>query len=361
MIAIDSKEIPTQSAASTSELRVLPFDDTVSERWDQFVKVQPGGSMFHLTAWKRAIERTFPYRPRYLRTERNGRITAVAPVCLVSNWIIGKALISAPLGVYGGICSEDEESTTALLDALSRMARSEQVDFIELRARNGPQLPGYRTKRLYSTFTTKLNPDVEQNLKRLPRDTRYMIRKAGQFNLTVRHGLEQLDQFYTLFAISMRRLGTPVFPKLLFSNLIREFHDSADLMLVYAASEPVTGVLSFLYRDTILPYYSGATDKARTVAANNFMYWELMKFAVERGLKVFDFGRSKENTGAYAFKSQWNMEITPLPYQVSLMKGDAVPNFSPANPKFQFATRVWSRIPLKATMLLGPRVVRWFP
>lgn len=361
MIEIDSRESSTQTPATTGELRVLPFEDSIAERWDEFVKEQQGGSIFHLTAWKRAIERTFSYRPRYLRTERNGRITAVAPVFLVSNWIIGKALISAPLGVYGGICSEDEESTTALLDALSRMARSEKIDYVELRTRNGRPLAGYHTKRLYSTFTTTLDPDVEQNLKRLPRDTRYMIRKAGQFHLTVRHGLEQLDQFYSLFAISMRRLGTPVFPKSLFSNLIHELHGSVDLMLVYAGSEPVTGVLSFIYRDTILPYYAGATDKARTLAANNFMYWELMKFAVELGLKGFDFGRSKENTGAYAFKSQWNMEITPLPYQVSLIKGDAVPNFSPANPKFQFATRVWSRIPLKATMLFGPRVVRWFP
>jgi FemAB-related protein (PEP-CTERM system-associated) len=159
----------------------------------------------------------------------------------------------------------------------------------------------------------------------------------------------------------MRRLGTPVFPRALFENLIREFRDSIDLLLVYAGEEPVTGVFSFFFRDTVAPYYAGASPEANALAANNLMYWELMKHAAEQGMRHFDFGRSKKGTGSYAFKTQWNMNLEPLDYQVHLVRRKQLPDFSPINPKFELATRVWKRMPLRLTTWLGPRLVRWFP
>jgi FemAB-related protein (PEP-CTERM system-associated) len=159
----------------------------------------------------------------------------------------------------------------------------------------------------------------------------------------------------------MKRLGTPVFPRLLFRNLLEEFPEHTQLLLIYKGSRPVTGVLSFFFRDVILPYYAGASAAAPGLAANNFMYWELMKWAASRGFRWFDFGRSKKDTGAYLFKSQWGMQIEPLDYQVFLGKRRTVPNFSPANPKFELAARIWKRLPLPLTKVLGPRVVRWFP
>jgi lipid II:glycine glycyltransferase (peptidoglycan interpeptide bridge formation enzyme) len=133
------------------------------------------------------------------------------------------------------------------------------------------------------------------------------------------------------------------------------------LLLVYAGAQPVTGVFSFRYRDVILPYYAGASPDATAMAANNFMYAELMKNAVEQGLRHFDFGRSKKGTGAYAFKMQWNMNVETLTYQVHLVRRKEMPNFSQANPRFQLATRLWKQMPLGLTTWLGPRVVRWFP
>src|SRR5712692_3021739 len=173
--------------------------------------------------------------------------------------------------------------------------------------------------------------------------------------------MDQLDQFYRLFALSMRRLGTPVFPRALFKNLAQEFPEQTELSLVYAGSQPVAGVFSFFFRDTILPYYAGAAPEAPALAANNFMYWQLMKRAIECGLRVFDFGRSKQGSGAFAFKSQWNMKVEPLDYQVFLVRRKTVPNFSPMNLKFELAIRLWKRMPFWLTTRVGPRVVRWFP
>jgi FemAB-related protein (PEP-CTERM system-associated) len=341
--------------------KVKPFESSVAERWDQFVFEHPRASFFHLTGWKRVLEKTFGYEARYFYCERQGKITGVAPFFDFSSWIVGRCLVSVPLAAYGGIVAHDAESEQALLDHSKCMARSAPVDYLELRHRDGGLLSGFHANELYVTFSTPLFPDPQANLKRLPKDTRYMIRKAEKGGLRVQRGVEQLDVFYDLFAQSMQRLGTPVFPSALFRNFVEEFSNHTQLMLVYNGSQAVAGVLSFFFRDTVLPYFAGASQEATRLAANNFMYWELIKWAAEQGFRTFDFGRSKKGTGSFAFKSQWNMSAQLLNYQVLLVKRKTVPNFSPVNPKFDMAIRIWKKLPLSLTKRLGPAVVRLFP
>ena len=350
---------PVEVSATPSQVK--SFEPGVATRWDRFVFEHPRASFFHLTGWKRVIEKTFGFRARYLYCERQGKITGVAPFFDFSNWLVGRCLVSVPLAAYGGIVAEDAASEQALLEHSEGMARSAPVDYLELRHRDGGLLKEFHANPLYVTFNTQLFSDPEANFRRLPKDTRYMIRKAEKGGLRTQLGTEQLDVFYDLFAQSMQRLGTPVFPNALFRNLVDEFPEHTQLLLVYKGSRAVTGVLSFFFRDTILPYYAGASAEANQLAANNYMYWELIKWAGQQGFRRFDFGRSKKGTGSFAFKSQWNMSVEQLAYQVFLVKRKTVPNFSPVNPKFERAIRIWRRLPLPVTKWLGPHVVRLFP
>lgn len=342
-------------------LQVKSFEPIVEERWNRFVRDCPSASFFHLIGWKHVVERTFGHKACYFYSERDGKITGIAPIFECSNWLIGSCLISIPLAAYGGIVAIDEESEQALLNHVKRMAESASVEYLELRQRGGGLLDGFHPNQLYATFSTKLFPDADANLKRLPKDTRYMIRKAEKASLRVEWGAHQIDTFYGLFAQSVHRLGTPVFPRTLFRNVLEEFPEQAQLMLVYNGAEAVAGVMSFVFRDVILPYYSGAKPEATRLAANNFMYWQLIRWAGEGGFHTFDFGRSKKGTGAFAFKTQWNMEPEPLDYQVFLVKRKTVPNFSPVNPKFGMAIRLWQNLPLSVANWLGPSAVRLFP
>jgi FemAB-related protein (PEP-CTERM system-associated) len=349
------------STVSSAPVVVRAFESQDAERWDRFVLDHRAGSFFHQIAWKRVLEKTFGHQAQYICGERDGRIVAVAPVFMVSNWMVGRCLVSSPLASYGGICAEDSEAENALIEFIKRQAQEQQVDYLELRNPSGGTLPDFVPNPRYSSFSLSLSNDPEAVLKSLPKDIRYMIRKAEKADLHVRRGPELLDEFYRLFAINMRRLGTPVFPRSLFVNLLEEFGKQIDVLVVYAGSEPVASAFSFLFRDTMHPYYIGGLPVARDLAANNFLWWELIKFASQSGMTTFDFGRSKKGTGAYAFKKKWNLKITDLDYQVFLVKRKTAPNFSPANPKFELATRVWSRLPLWLTNSLGPRVVSWFP
>ena len=110
-----------------------------------------------------------------------------------------------------------------------------------------------------------------------------------------------------------------------------------------------------------MPYYGGALKEYFTLAPNDFMYWEVLRYGSAQGYKIFDFGRSKEGTGAYNFKRHWGFEPRPLPYFYYPIKSREIPDTSPLNPKLQWAIRIWRSLPLKLTMALGPRIVRHIP
>ena len=345
----------------SSSVRIRVFESDRAAEWDRFVLSAPAGSPFHLTGWMRAVQKTFGYEPRYVYAERDGQISGVLPLFSISNWVIGRVLNSVPFGVYGGVCAADPDSRNALLEHAKESAQAAGVDFLELRERKSEPLEGFHHNPLYVTFTTELSANHDANLKKLPRDTRYMIRKAEKAGLRAQHGMDQLAEFFDLFAMNLQRHGTPAFPRRWLENLHAEFGDQMDLLMIRKGDTAVAGVISFFFRDTVLPYYAGAGPEAPRLAANNALYWELMKFAADAGMRKFDFGRSKLGTGSYDFKAQWNMTIEPLDYQILLVRRKTPPNFSPKNPKFERATRLWSRLPLWLTKQVGPRVVRWFP
>jgi len=340
---------------------VKHFDDRIAREWDLFVASNSQATPFHCSAWMRALERTFDYVNVSLYAERGGRIIGVLPLFLVTNWVVGRCLISSPFADYGGVCAEDEESADALIATAAEIGSAEKVEFLELRQKKCNPRPRFYFRDLYVSFDTELVSDSETQLRRLPRDTRYMIRKGTKAGLALTGGVHQLEQFYQLFSMNWRRLGTPVLPKKWLQALLDEFKDSADLVMARLNGRPVAGVLSFVFRNTLFPHYSGASADANSFAANNFIYWELMRRSIEQGLQGFDFGRSKKNTGAYKFKSAWNMQLHSLEYQVCVLKGKSVPNISPTNPKFALASKLWSHMPLQASTWLGPHIVRWFP
>ncbi len=352
---------PAIEGPGLAPVNVRCFHAGVAPAWDRLVLSQAGGTPFHSMAWLRSVERSFNYEPRFLYVERHGDIIGVLPLFLVSNWVMGRCLISIPFADYGGVCAADQESADALIERAKEIAISERVDFLELRHRTSKPRAEFYFKDLYVGFTADLGASPEAMLAKLPRDTRYMIRKGEKAGLDLRSGPEQMDLFYELFAANWRRLGTPVLSRHWLEILASEFRDTIDLKLAYHGGRPVAGVLSFVFGETLFPHYSGASADANRLAANNFIYWELMKDAIGKGLRRFDFGRSKRGTGAYQFKSSWNMQVDTLDYQVLLVGRKDAPNFSPTNPKFEMAARIWSRMPLPATTWLGPKIVRWFP
>jgi FemAB-related protein (PEP-CTERM system-associated) len=345
----------------SSTIKVCCYEDEAQDKWDNYVYQHPHGSLFHLSSWKRVIEKAFGFEPRYLVAKSQEGIRGVLPLFLLRNFIQGRVLISTPFAVYGGICASDEKARSELCRVACQMAKEEKVQYLELRERWSHSDPSLHTKQLYATFDRELPSSADLLLQGFPRDTRYMIRKAQKSGLCALGDNQQVHTFYEIYASSVRYLGTPVFAEEFFRIILEEFGPQCEITSVWHGKQPVAGVLSFRFRDWILPYYAGSLPQGRHLAANNFMYWAVMKQALESGLRFFDFGRSKLGTGAYAFKTQWGMREHPLPYQYYLVRRKNMPNFSPANPRFGVAASFWKRLPLAVTKAIGPTAVRLFP
>jgi len=328
--------------------------------WDAFVRSTPGGSPFHLLAWKRAVETAFRHRAHYLMAVHGGGLEGVLPLFEVRGLLGGRGLVSVPYGVYGGVCATSAAAREALVGASRQLAGRVKADYVELRHRSGQEadLP---TKSLYVTFSRPIESSEEANLNAIPRKQRRMTRQGLKHGLRPEFGLQHLDRFYDIYAHSVHSLGSPVFPRRLFHAIGQEFGKDCELLTIWKDSVPVSGVLTLLFEDQVLPYYGGARQEALAFAVNDFMYWELLCHAAKAGYRTFDFGRSREGTGAYNFKRHWGFEPVALPYQYVLLDGSQMPNLSPSNPRMHFAVEAWKRMPLPLTKVVGPFLTRYLP
>jgi FemAB-related protein (PEP-CTERM system-associated) len=306
------------------------------------------------------VEKSLGRRTFHLTARDETGIRGVFPISWVRSRIFGDCLVSTPLAVYGGICASDQEAYFSLLTAGKDLANRLGVQYLEMRNLIEPfpaNLPG---RDLYVTFTQDLTPGPEKLMQALPRDTRYAVRKSIKAGLEWTEDLS-LGEFYEIYARSVHRLGTPVFSKKLFEVLRSEFPRNCRLFGVRKGSQAIAGVLCLYFRDRVLPYYAGALPEFYKDSPNNFMYWSLMAQSCKEGFKLFDFGRSKRDTGSFLFKSAWSMEVTPLPYRYYLARGKEVPHMSPVDAKFQLPVRLWKQMPFALTKMIGPQLIRRIP
>jgi FemAB-related protein (PEP-CTERM system-associated) len=343
---------------SVSARLARPVDDP---EWNAFVEAHPLGTPFHLTAWRDCIEATFGYKPRLILAEGQGRLRGVLPLYLVSSPLAGRLLLSSPFAVYGGVLAEDEQAVQALKAAMEDLAREEGVQYVELRNAWESQCLGYERVRRYVTFTHELKGTEEELLYTIPKKTRNLVRKSLKCNLTACR-TEDLEPFYRLYFTNLRRLGTPAFPRHYFPRILRAFGSSVYVLEIRHEARPVAAMLTFEHKGAIMPYYGASDRDAHHLAPNNYLYWELMRSGLERGMRVLDFGRSKKmDDGVFFFKSQWGSQMRELPYEILLVKRRSLPNLSPANPKFSPVIAMWKRLPLWLTNRLGPLLIKWVP
>ncbi|NMF96750.1 FemAB family PEP-CTERM system-associated protein [Aromatoleum toluolicum] len=337
-------------------LLVKHLDDTVRRRWDAFVYACPEASFFHLAAWQDIIRDVFRHRTHFLYAERAGEIVAILPLAEVKSRLFGHALTSLPFCAYGGVAGAPD--AVAMLEAeaenLARRLGVQHLEYRNLSARHAD----WPHQDLYVTFRKEIAPDDDANLLAIPRKQRAMVRKGMRNGLVARVDAD-VERFFPLYAGNVLRHGTPALPKAFFARLLREFGANCEVLTVTdAAGTPMSSVLSFYFRNEVLPYYAGDAPAARELAANDFKYWELMRRAAGRGATLFDFGRSKVGTGPYSFKRNWGFEPQPLAYEYRLYKRDAVPQNNPMNPKYRTLIALWRRLPLRVANALGPHIVR---
>jgi FemAB-related protein (PEP-CTERM system-associated) len=356
-LAFDALPVGRADGVAVADaLRVRELAPADYSRWDKFVSSCAEATFFHRAGWKTVIEGAFGHRTHFLYAEAGGRIEGILPLAEMRSLLFGHTLVSLPFCVYGGIAAESERARHALDESARVLAENLRVDHLEYRCLT-PQHPDWVHKDLYVTFKKEIDPDAERNLLEIPRKQRAMVRKGIKAGLTGEID-EDVDRFFSAYAESVHRLGTPVFSRRYFRILKEVFGPDCEVLTVTQGGQLIASVLSFYFRNEVLPYYGGGTAAAREVAGNDFMYWDLMRRACERGIRVFDYGRSKRGTGSFDFKKNWGFEPQPLHYEYLLVKGTRVPDHNPLNPKYSLFIKLWQRLPLPLANLIGPHVVK---
>jgi FemAB-related protein (PEP-CTERM system-associated) len=335
-----------------SEIQIKQLDADSNHRWDAYVEQAPEATFFHKSGWQTVLERAFGHTSHYFYAEQDGNIVGVLPLAEVKSWLFGHALISTPFCVYGGPVGDSQTVIDGLIDAACQLADTLRVDHLELR--NQKRLrENWPCKDLYFTFRRSLSDNEEENLKAIPRKQRAVVRKALELEMDSSFD-EDIGPFYQAYSASVRNLGTPVFSKKYFRILKQVFQEHCDVLSVRKDGQMVSSVMSFYFRDQVLPYYGGGSILARSLKGNDLMYWRLMCSASERGYRVFDYGRSKAGTGAFSFKKNWGFEPQALHYEYYLVTAKDMPELNPTNPKYALMIKCWKKLPLKISQWLGP-------
>lgn len=337
--------------------RLSQKDPVTTGLWDEFVMACPQATFFHRAGWQKVIAEVFRHDTYFLYAESSGQIQGVLPLAHVHSYLFGNALVGLPFAVYGGVAAATPEAANALELEAQSLAKRLGVGHLELRNIQQRHVD-WPTQDLYVTFRKEILPQEEANMLAIPRKQRAMVRK-GIKNSLVSEVDDHVERFFALYADNVHRHGTPALPKRYFAALQREFGADCEVLTITGPQgRLLSSVMSFYFRDEVLPYYAGDDESARDLAANDFKYWELMRRSCARGLKVFDYGRSKQGTGSFAFKKNWGFVPAPLHYEYCLYKRDAIPQNNPSNAKYKLMIETWRRMPLGLANWLGPFVVR---
>lgn len=379
-------------------VRVTELDETTAGPWDDYVGRHPEATLFHTSIWREAVTEAFGHPSRYLMAWRGDSVAGVFPLTRVDSHLAGTLLVSVPYAVYGGTLADDDEVHNALLAKAMELAgrmRAQWLDVRSIRAR----WPGLPVLDRYVTFRKLLPDDPDRVLADMPRKARAAARQARErFGLVCRFDDQLLEQVWGLYSQSMRRLASPNYPIRFFRSLLektrtgllavardrparrgeryeledrsRACHGEASgrsrvghvVQVVEHQGHAIAGLVSFIYRDTLLPYFAGCDERFEKYHPNHFMYLSAMEKAVELGCREFDFGRTRvDNRGSYDFKRFQGFEPTPLQYQYFVPEGGRTPDLTPGNPRLRLGLRVWPRLPLAVTRPLGAWLAKSIP
>lgn len=313
-------------------------------------------------AWLSVLQYGLGHDPYLLEAAEGKRTVGLLPLTLVRSFLFGRFLVGLPYLNVGGVLADDEEITRRLIDRAVDLADDLRVRYLELRHESHIEHPYLGAKQTHKVHMRLPLPATPGTLwDKIPGKARNQVRKGQKQDLSVVWGgRELLPEFYAVFSVNMRDLGTPVFPLRLFAQILRSFPEQAELCVVRLHGAPIASAM-LLHGDGVTEVPSASSLREyNSTNANMLMYWHLLERAVQRGQTLFDFGRSTPGGGTYKFKEQWGAKPEGSVWQYYVRRG-TVGEMRADHPKYQRMVRLWQRLPLSLTRLFGPRIARCIP
>lgn len=341
-------------------VQVVPMEESDAVEWDAYVSRHPASSLYHHFAWQRLIAEVFRHESRYLIARRNTQIVGVLPMIRLKSAIFGDYLVSLPYFNFGGALADSGPVSELLMSAAAQDASKLGCSHIEFRDRTQRSAWMVRTDKVGMELC--LPDTVSELTKGFGSKLRAQINKAIKAGAVAQIGGEELvGDFYRVFSRNMRDLGTPVYSRRFFREILKAFPNATTIVLIRFEEQPVAAGFLIRFRDRVEIPWASSLRESNSLGANMLMYARALEYAVEGSFKVFDFGRSSVGSGTHRFKKQWGAVEQQLYWHYWLPEGKTLPQLNPQNPKFLAAIALWKRLPIWVANMLGPSIVKNLP
>jgi serine/alanine adding enzyme len=356
----------SSSSNPGSELKIdLLKSPQIQDRWEELQTYATRGELVphhRDLRWLKTLDRGLSHSPLLLVAQQESQIVGLLPLAHVHGWLFGQFLVSLPYLNTSGVLADSPAIANQLVERAISLADQMKVRYLELRHEQPIDHPKLGEKLSHKVHMRLNLPESATELwDSFPAKVRNQVRKGEKSQLTIDWGnTSSLPDFYAVFSRNMRDLGTPVYGQRLFEAILTSFGSDAEVAIVRLGQVPIAAAL-LVHGKGISEVPSASTLREHnSTCANMFLYWKLLERAVERKQKIFDFGRSTLDGNTFKFKKQWGALPEPANWQYYLRSGAAT-EMRPDNPKYQRMIRLWQRLPVSITRILGPMIVRGIP
>jgi len=323
---------------------------------DDFVRRMPGAKLCHLFEWAQNVVRPMGHKSFHLVAREGGTVCGILPLTLIRSRLFGNRMISQAFSNYGGPLVENEAASKALYERAVELSEEKECESMEFR--NIEPLPydlHLRTDKV--TMCLQLTSDPAELWTQLRPKMRNRIRKAEKAGLVVvTGGLEMLADFYRIWTRRMHQLGTPCYPRKLFSAVLKTFPDNSRIFLIHLNGKTVGGLFVYGFNGLAQSRWGAVLIEYNGISPNYLLNWAAMQHFGAAGAQWFDFGRSTVNSGQHVFKKRWGAKQIPLVYQYWTRPGHDLSIAKPDNPKYAARVETWKKLPLWFTRLAGPYI-----
>lgn len=356
-------------------MRIRLSEQGEEKYWDEYVYRHPTATHCHLFGWGKVIRNTYGHSIYYLVAEtdeesRSRVIKGVLPLVHIKSFFFGNSLVSMPFLNYGGVLADDEKTEKLLLEEAKRLGRELRVKSIELRHihpiswTNGQGAEAAHGAEVLEPMTHKVRMllDLPESAARLfesfKSKLRSQIRKPQKEGLvSLIGGAELLEEFYLVFSINMRDLGSPVHSKKLFENIVREFGGNVRLAVIKYKEAPAAAGLIFCFRDLVEIIWASSLKSYNHLSPNMLLYWSFLEYVTDAGYRQFDFGRSTRDEGTHKFKEQWGAKPSTLYWYENGLRDDARCQDDSTVHRFRRkGEELWQSMPLFLANAVGPMI-----
>lgn len=334
-------------------MKIREYTKEDEKSWNEFVHKNSHGNIYHLAQWKEIIEKTYSHKAYYFICEENEKIRGILPLVHLNHFLFGNKLISIPYFDMAGPIADGLKPMEKLISKAVETAESLGAQSVEFRYESIEKPKEETLNNEKTRMVASLCENSEDLWKSYNSKLRNKIKRTFKSGLEFKiGGAELLDDYYDVFCVNMRDLGSPVHSKKLFKNIFKSFEKEAVSGVVYKDNQPVSGIICMGFKNIFFNPWSSSLKEFRNLNANTLQYWKMLEYAADTGHEYFDFGRSTPGEGTYEFKRKWGAESKPLFWDKIELNEET----ESEKERFGSFVKIWQKLPVKFTKIAGPPI-----